>query len=125
MPSDQAGFGQIGPGLVQSVRIHGQTPTDGPVVVIAQPGRIGDSHQEQIQRRGRVAQPLDMPVTHQAMVEPTELARYLANEIGDNGRLDTMAASLGWGRYDVAPNCCSRSTVMAMSSCNAVPVKLR
>ena len=92
---------QIGPGLVQDARVHGQTLADGPVAVIAQPGRIGDGDQEQIQCRSAVADTLDMPIMDQAMIDPTELARDLADTIGDNGTFRYHGGLLGLGFWQI------------------------
>ena len=73
-----------------------------------------------------MAELIDMALTDQALIDPTELLGD-ASELGWRNETfvhpgDLLGAGVAHTEYR-APNGCSRRAVVAMSSCNVSPVK--
>jgi hypothetical protein len=55
---------------------HGETLTEGSVGVVTQALGIGDGEQEEIEGTGVRAELIDIALTDQALIDPTELAGH-------------------------------------------------
>ena len=64
--------------LAQHRRGHGQALAEGALRIKAQPLRIGHSDQEEIEGTGLRAELIDIALTNQALIHPTELLRDLS-----------------------------------------------
>jgi hypothetical protein len=75
MKGDQVGPQQLGTRFVHLRRRPAKALGNGAIAVVAQPLGIGHRDQEQIQRQGMGSAAPDMALTHQALIDPTELRR--------------------------------------------------
>lgn len=64
---------KIESGLMECVLIHGKTIHDGFVAIPAQAFRIAYDYEKEIQCGGSVCQSLNMAVTNNPVIDPTEL----------------------------------------------------
>ena len=87
LPSDQPNADQVGSGVVQRFLIHGQILADGFVAVIAEPLGVTDCEQKKIQCGGAVTAVFNVPITHEALIDPTELPGDFANAFDNDGNL--------------------------------------
>jgi hypothetical protein len=73
---------KLPPCRIQGDCIHGKPFADRGVGVIAQALAVGDSDQKKIERCRLVTADVDMAVTDQAVVDPAELLRNVAQSFG-------------------------------------------
>lgn len=67
--------------LAQGGLRHRQAPTQGGLRVVAEALGIGHGEQQQIEGTGRVAEPINVVLTDQALIDPAELLGHLS-ELG-------------------------------------------
>lgn len=79
---DKADFDEFLPGATQDVPLHAQPLTEGLISVIAQALGIGHGYQKQVKGCGLVTAAVDIAVTDQAMIKPTELFGDFAQPLG-------------------------------------------
>ena len=68
-------------GLVQSALRQGQTPTQGGLRVVAEALGIGHGEQKEIEGTGLMAEPINVVLPDQALIDPAELLGHLS-ELG-------------------------------------------
>ena len=97
LPGDQADADQISSGAIQYGLVHGKSTDDGWVAVIAHPGSITHGDQKKIQRSCRMAAIVNVPITYQAVIDPTEVPGCFPDAFGNDGSLFDHNDLLGYG----------------------------
>lgn len=82
LPCNQASADQFSPGALQGPEFHGKSFHNGFITVIAQAFVVADAYQEKVQGRGRVADPVKIFLTNQAVIDPAEAFGYFAHPVG-------------------------------------------
>lgn len=84
---DEPGLDEFPASVPEEFLIHGQASAEGGVGVVAQALRVGNGHQEKVECRRRMTQPIDRALTDQALIHPAELGGDPAQALSTEGML--------------------------------------